>query len=388
MEAKLDVSSRFNANKKEKSICFIVDPLVTTAGAVRPALLLAREFHRLGYEVTIITLHFDEEICKKMQEDGVHFIAVGSKKFFIQSFPTFDAWLKCLVKNNIMFDLNRNYVNVINTSSTIIAPANVYYAQGLMIEALDAISRFTPLHYRCAYYMMRKMLKILERKMVKRIQDLSKLFIANSVFCASMYKKWGFKVDGIINPPLDCSFFKPSTSKPTADYVLTHFGIYGKEGGFQVIKAIADAGVTVKAFGDYSSLPKFLVNHANIEFLGRVSDKELVDLYSNALYTLFAFNHEPFGYVPVESMACGTPVLTYNRQGPSETVINYETGWLVNNDYEMVNLAINLWREGYDSTIRRKCRKRAENFDVKKIFVQWLKILEIENLCEQNKNER
>jgi len=44
--------------------------------------------------------------------------------------------------------------------------------------------------------------------------------------------------------------------------------------------------------------------------------EELIDLYSNALFTLFTFTHELFGYVLVESMACGTSVLTYNRQGP------------------------------------------------------------------------
>ncbi len=49
---------------------------------------------------------------------------------------------------------------------------------------------------------------------------------------------------------------------------------------------------------------------------GRVSDDELARLYANAKFTVFPFIHEPFGYVPVESMACGTPpVLTYDKQG-------------------------------------------------------------------------
>jgi glycosyltransferase involved in cell wall biosynthesis len=48
--------------------------------------------------------------------------------------------------------------------------------------------------------------------------------------------------------------------------------------------------------------------------LGRVNDEELIDLYSNALYTLFTFAHEPFGYVSVEGMACSIPVLICNRQ--------------------------------------------------------------------------
>ena len=110
--------------------------------------------------------------------------------------------------------------------------------------------------------------------------------------------------------------------------------------------------------------------------MGNVSDEELVHLYSNALFTLFAFSHEPFGYIPVESMACGTPVLTYNRQGPSETVLDNETGWLAENDVEIVSLAVNLWKHGYEESMRRRCRERALDFDVKKIYMEWLKILD------------
>jgi glycosyltransferase involved in cell wall biosynthesis len=71
-------------------------------------------------------------------------------------------------------------------------------------------------------------------------------------------------------------------------------------------------------------------------------NKELVNPYSIALITLFVFTHKPFGYIPVESKACGTPVLTYNRQGPSETVIHGVTEWLANSDEELVNLVIRI----------------------------------------------
>jgi hypothetical protein len=40
------------ALKSWRDICFITDPLVTTIGAMKPALLLAREFRRKEHEVT------------------------------------------------------------------------------------------------------------------------------------------------------------------------------------------------------------------------------------------------------------------------------------------------------------------------------------------------
>ena len=78
----------------------------------------------------------------------------------------------------------------------------------------------------------------------------------------------------------------------------------------------------------------------------------------------------------MESMACGTPVLTYNRQGPSETVVNGVTGWLVNTPEEIASLAVRLWRNGYSSTFRKEARKRALLFDVKRITEKWLQVIE------------
>ena len=75
-------------------------------------------------------------------------------------------------------------------------------------------------------------------------------------------------------------------------------------------------------------------------------------------------------------MACGTPVLTYNRQGPSESVVNGQTGWFVKSDRELVNIATKLWREGILQGMRKKCRKRALHFDAKIIAKEWLKLIE------------
>lgn len=365
------------------NVYLITDPLVTTMGAVRPALLLAREFCKSGYGVTLMTSRFDRNIEKALQTENIHLKAVGPRFSFVRSLPTFDAWARCLIRHKTVTEI-RNPDVIINTSSCIIARAHVYYAQGLMTRTLNGMAPMMPSHYKYAYQSLRSSLRVLERRLVERFRDLSNLFIANSTFCASMYKEWSIKVDDIINPPLDCSFFKPTTSKPTADYVLSHFGVYGKESRFPIIKAVADAGVIIKAFGNVPSAPKPLLKHPNINFLGKVSDEELVDLYSNALYTLFAFNHEPFGYVPVESMACGTPVLTYNKQGPSETVINGKTGWLVSTDLELSTLAVNIWKNGYDADMRSSCRERALAFDVKKIYENWVRVLDVRSLLRSS----
>lgn len=63
----------------------------------------------------------------------------------------------------------------------------------------------------------------------------------------------------------------------------------------------------------------------NIEFLGKVSDEKLAELYSGAE----AFIHpqiEDFGITAVESMASGRPVIAFGAGGALETVVAGKTG--------------------------------------------------------------
>jgi glycosyltransferase involved in cell wall biosynthesis len=155
---------------------------------------------------------------------------------------------------------------------------------------------------------------------------------------------------------------------------LTYFG---KETKFSVVKNVADRGIKIKAFGSKTrSIPENLLKHSGVEFLGRVSTSELVNLYTNALFTLFPFTHEPFGYVPLESMACGTPTLTYGIQGPSEYVVDGSTGWLAHTDEELERRGIELWKEEYPTRMRRACIKAASKFDRKLYVEKWMGLLD------------
>ena len=316
--------------------------------------------------ITFVSPLVRETIAEALRSEGFEVMNLGKRYHFTGSLLTFEAWLR-----RCIFDLKGNMV--LNFSQCFLAEANVYYAQGPITKALDDMYHEFKPFYKLTYKAIRPLLVKRDNKFNKELRRRSRVFIANSKFCASMYKGWGIKIDDVIYPPLECKQFKPTTSRPSSDYVLAYVG---KETKYSLLRRVADLGVKIKAFGSKAPyVPRQLLKHPNIEFLGRVSDEELIDLYSNALYTLFTFTHEPFGYVPMESMACGTPVLTYNRQGPSESVIDGVTGWLVNNDEELVNLAFKIWREGYPSWMRARCRERALEFDVKVIADKWLEVL-------------
>lgn len=70
-------------------------------------------------------------------------------------------------------------------------------------------------------------------------------------------------------------------------------------------------------------------NDSRIEFLGRVTDEQLIDLYSNALAVPFTPIHEDYGYVTLEAFKSCKPVITCNDSGePSHFVKNFINGFV------------------------------------------------------------
>jgi glycosyltransferase involved in cell wall biosynthesis len=74
------------------------------------------------------------------------------------------------------------------------------------------------------------------------------------------------------------------------------------------------------------------VKRVEVSFLTLVVDKCLVELYNRAIVTVYGPVHEPFGLVPLESMACGTPVVAVGEGGVRESVVHEQTGLLTNRD--------------------------------------------------------
>jgi len=364
-------------------IIFIAEPLLAPYGPATPVILLTKEFVRRGYEVYIVSPFVKYDV-KKIVESYAHVIDLGFKPRLLNEPSTsyVEFWLQEAVLGSLRKKFKRmqtkgvlpqsNYI--INTSNTVAVDADAWYAQGPVFKAMENVSKFAPLRYRILYATSKRLIRYFDIKLIKILRKISKISLANSYTMKNFYESIGVRIDGVIYGPIDTSLFKPTTYRPSEDYVLTYFG---KETDYKAVKRIADAGVKIKAFGSKASsfIPKEIMKHPNIEILGHVTDEELINLYSNALFTLFPFTEEPFGYVPVESMACGTPVLTYNKQGPSETVINGVTGWLADDENELVSLAVKLWREGYPTWMRNRSRERALEFDVSVIASRWLEVI-------------
>jgi glycosyltransferase involved in cell wall biosynthesis len=69
-----------------------------------------------------------------------------------------------------------------------------------------------------------------------------------------------------------------------------------------------------------------------ITFVGQANEGDLVRLYNQAQAVLYAPVREPFGLVPLEAMACGTPVVAVAEGGIPESIVHGKTGLLTGRD--------------------------------------------------------
>jgi len=140
------------------------------------------------------------------------------------------------------------------------------------------------------------------------------------------------------------------------------------------LKGYKRADIAVEAFNMLGSKLKMIgsgedsqrlekIAGGNIEFLGRIKDEELLDLYSAARALIFT-GKEDFSLTPVEAQASGTPAIAFCRGGASEMVIDGETGISFHEQTpESIVDAVRLFEK---SSIRSvKCRENALKFDMK-----------------------
>jgi len=116
-----------------------------------------------------------------------------------------------------------------------------------------------------------------------------------------------------------------------------------------------------------------------IRYLGEVSQKELLRLYQNAICTLYPIEwEEPFGLIMVESMACGTPVIVFDRGSAREIVKDKKTGFVVPFFDKRKNKNLKGFIEAVKRVkeIKRKdCREWVEkNFSIERMVKNYEKI--------------
>lgn len=85
-------------------------------------------------------------------------------------------------------------------------------------------------------------------------------------------------------------------------------------------------GLSVETAKDLDAAPS--TADVDVLFLLSVANDVKATLLEAASLLVYTPKFEHFGIVPLEAMLAGTPVLAANLGGPTETVVEEETGWL------------------------------------------------------------
>ena len=136
------------------------------------------------------------------------------------------------------------------------------------------------------------------------------------------------------------------------------------------------------------------IDGEQIKWLGEIGFEEKLKIYQKAKVFLFPINWaEPFGLVMIEAMACGVPIVAYNRGSVSELLRDGLTGFVIEPEDSQNESKFIIKKKGKEGLMeavkrigeidRRACRKHVEdNFTVEKMIDGY------ENACKKILNEK
>jgi glycosyltransferase involved in cell wall biosynthesis len=193
-------------------------------------------------------------------------------------------------------------------------------------------------------------------------------FIANSKFVQGRIKKYYNRKSIVINPPVEIGEFYITPKEKIEDYFLLVGRMMKYKKMDLVIRAFNKLRLPLKVVGrgvEFKNLQK--IAGPTIEFLGRVSDEELKQIYSQAQAFIFP-QEEDFGIVAIEALASGRPVIAYRAGDVEENIENEKTGVFFNEQTEeSVIKAIEKFQTiKFDSEYIRKQALRFEKEQFKK----------------------
>jgi glycosyltransferase involved in cell wall biosynthesis len=308
---------------KDKKIAIVCDWLTNMGGAEK----VIYSLHKLFPEAPIYTTLYDKDRMRGFEDATIYTSFLQSIPYSQKKHPWFLNAMPLAVES---FDLNE-YDIVISSSHSV--------AKGIITkpETVHFTYCHTPMRYAWEpwelNYRLQKFPQFLHNSIKKKIHKLRMWdrlsadrvdhFIVNSNYIGKRVHKYYRKKSRVIHPPIDTSGFMISTAE---DYYLMVGRLISYKRFDLVIETFNKLGKPLKIVGtgpDESKLKKLAKK--NVEFLGRVDDKELKKMYSECQALIFP-QLEDFGITPVECMASGRPVIAYSEGGSQDTVVAGQTG--------------------------------------------------------------
>ncbi len=175
--------------------------------------------------------------------------------------------------------------------------------------------------------------------------------LTNSSFTAvNVSEIYGCSAE-VCYPAVDAELFAPSANRVRATWVLSVGEIRPNKGFDFLIEALSCippptrpplrlVGNAVRE-AEVAYLQEMArVREVELQIETNVDAKTLVDLYNEAALVVYAPVREPLGLVPLEAMACETPVVGVAEGGVRETVKDFATGILTSRSAKHFGAAV------------------------------------------------
>lgn len=336
---------------KQMKILLIMNPGIPVppqlyGGIERIVYLLAEEYHKLGHEVTLLAGSGSH--CS-----GTTVIIGNADRPLSKSKELFFVW-RYLKNNHSQFDRIHNFGRLIY---------------------------FLPIVHKPVYKIMSYQRQVSVRgiKTIVGLKPRNLVFTACSHYCVSTGNVAG-RWEMVYNT-IDFSTYQLNNAVAD-DAPLMFLGRLDKiKGAHTAIKVALDSGHTLLLAGNipdtadnlqyYETEIKPLIDGKQIIYVGALNDIEKNFYLRQVKALLFPIEwDEPFGIVMIEAMACGTPVIAFNRGAVPEVVQQDVSGFIVNDIHEMHHAV-----KRVHQIDRQRCRENARSrFDISIITEQYLNL--------------
>lgn len=312
---------------KAYKIAIVHDWLMTMAGA---EVVLEAIYELFPYNIYTL-------VCDKNSLKGTNFESANINTSFLQKMPLINKhYRKYLALMPLAVeDLDLSEYDIILSSSHAVAKGVLTNSKQLHISYVH-----TPMRYAWDMYHLYlkeagldKKLKGTIAKMILhylRMWDFQSsnridYLIANSHYVKKRICKIYKRDSEVIYPPVDVNSFDFKCKKDNFFLTASRMVPYKKVD--LIVSAFAQMpDLRLIVIGDGPEMKKIkALSSKNVEILGWQSRDVLRDYLQRARAFVFAAE-EDFGIVPVESQACGCPVIAYSQGGCLETVIRDKTG--------------------------------------------------------------
>jgi glycosyltransferase involved in cell wall biosynthesis len=171
----------------------------------------------------------------------------------------------------------------------------------------------------------------------------------------------------VIYPPVDTDFYSPAEVRREGFYlVVSAFAPYKRiDLAIEACSRLGKRLVVIGSGQDEARVRKQTTG--DVQFLGWRPDAEIRDHLRRCKALIFP-GFEDFGIVPVEAMACGTPVIALGKGGAAETVVPHYAGdeatgvWFAEQTPECLADAIEAFERHADVFDPRVLRRQALRF--------------------------